>query len=109
MAERVNNAEAYAIWVDFEIDPTRINEFMVSLNKNAQVSLSVEPGCRHFDVLVPSPPRNSVSLYEIYDNEAAFQAHLDSSHYRAFAEAVMPSVLRKEVRVFALQTPKGTS
>jgi len=109
VAERVNNAEQYAIWVDFEIDPTRVNEFMVSLHENARVSLSLEPGCRHFDVLVPSLPRDAVSLYEIYDNEAAFQAHLDSSHYRAFAEAVTPAVLRKEVRVFALQAPKGTS
>lgn len=108
MAERTN-AAAYVIWVDFEIDPARMDEFMALLRENARTSLAVEPGCRRFDVLAPLPPRAAVSLYEIYDSEAAFQAHLDASHYKAFAEAAAPAVLRKEIRAFALQAPKETT
>lgn len=108
MAEPTH-AAPYVIWVDFKIDPLFMEEFMALVRDNARTSLSLEPGCRRFDVLAPLPPHDAVSLYEIYDSEAAFQAHLASSHYRSFAEAVAPAVRRKEVRVFALQTPKKTS
>ena len=108
MAEPTN-AAPYVIWVDFEVDPLCMDEFMALLRDNAQTSLLLESGCRRFDVLVPLPLHDAVSLYEIYDNEAAFQAHLASSHYRSFAEAVAATVRRKEVRAFSLQTPKQAS
>lgn len=108
MAEHTPTAP-YVIWVDFDIDPARMDTFMTLLGENARTSLAAEPGCRRFDLLAPLTARSAVSLYEIYDSEAAFQAHLDSSHYKAFAEAVAPAILRKEVRAFALQAPKETT
>jgi autoinducer 2-degrading protein len=56
------------------------------LEANAAASRA-EPGCRRFDICAdPARPERRV-LYEIYDDEAAFAAHLASPHYRAFAEA----------------------
>ena len=105
MAEQTD-AAPYVIWVDFEVDPLSMEEFMALLHHNAQTSLSLESGCRRFDVLVQLPSSTKVSLYEIYDSEAAFQTHLATRHYRAFAEAVASVVRSKEVRAFALQPPK---
>ena len=34
-----------------------------------------EPGCRRFDVVEPQGEPDRVLLYEIYDDEAAFDAH----------------------------------
>ena len=77
----------YVIWVDFELDPAQAEAFDRMLVENASTSLEQEPGCRRFDILRPIPTRASVSLYEIYDSEEAFQAHLASAHYRSFAAA----------------------
>ena len=54
---------------------------------NARASLQRELGCKRFDVLVePAGPRRFV-LYEIYEDEAAFDEHLVSSHYLSVADA----------------------
>jgi autoinducer 2-degrading protein len=43
-----------------------------------------ERGCRQFDVFVPRGEKDRVMLYEVYDDEAAFQEHLRIKHYAAF-------------------------
>ena len=43
-----------------------------------------ERGCRRFDVLEPAGEPDRVVLYEIYDDRAAFDAHLQSEHFRRF-------------------------
>lgn len=94
----------YVIWVDFEIDPEQMEHFEFLLRANAKASLELEPGCRQFDVLAPLPAQSAISLYEIYDDEAAFQIHLASSHYLEFAAAAAPAVKNKVVKVFLLKT-----
>lgn len=93
----------YVVWVDFEIDPAQMADFEGLLRENVRATLSNEPGCRRFDVLIPESSPSSISLYEIYDDEAAFTAHLESDHYRSFATAAAPTIRAKSVRSFHLQ------
>ena len=71
-----NATSAYVIWVEFDIHPEHLAQFTSLVRINAAASLANEPGCRRFDVLLPSPASTTVALYEIYDDEAAFGAHL---------------------------------
>ena len=93
----------YVVWVEFEIHPEQMERFEALLRANAKSSLELEPGCRRFDVLAPLPTRSAISLYDIYNDEAAFQAHLASIHYVAFVAATAPAVNNKVVRAFALK------
>ena len=52
---------------------------------NAKVSRETEPGCRQFDVCVEADTGRTF-LYELYDDRAAFEAHLASAHFKAFDE-----------------------
>ena len=54
MAEQTDTAP-YMIWIDIEVDPLSMKEFMALLHHNAQTSLSLESACRRFDVLVQLP------------------------------------------------------
>ena len=56
-----------------------------------------EPGCRRFDVLLPAQGSDRVLLYEIYDDEAAFEAHCASPHFLWFDAAAGPLVAAKLV------------
>lgn len=47
-------------------------------------TLSHEPECHRFDVCVDPADSHRILLYEIYTSEAAFGAHLLTSHFRAF-------------------------
>ena len=90
------------ILVEFDLHPGREPEFRRLVLENAAASLRDEPGCRRFDVLTPEGgPGNRIVLYEIYDDAAAFEAHLDTPHFAAFDEATAPLVARKTVHRLA--------
>lgn len=77
----------FAIIVDFRLKPGMRTAFRRLIDANAHLSATNEPDCRRFDVLEPDEDPDSVLLYEIYADRAAFQTHLDSVHYRDFAAA----------------------
>jgi quinol monooxygenase YgiN len=89
----------YVVTVDFEIHPQHWRAFVPLMHENARVSREREPGCRQFDVCTDAAKPNSVFLYEVYDDRAAFEVHLASAHYKAFDGAVRDMVAAKSVRL----------
>lgn len=86
------------VLVEFTLVPEARDDFRALVLENAATSLAEEPGCRQFDVLIPEgDPGDRVVLYEIYDDAAAFEAHLATEHYRRFAAAVEPMARAKTV------------
>jgi len=47
---------------------------MAAIKENGAASVK-EPGCRQFDILVQASKSEPCVPYEVYDNEAALQAH----------------------------------
>lgn len=92
-------ATSFVILVDFDIDPEARSRFLDLVRENAALSVRNEPDCFRFDVLTARDParRNIITLYEIYTDEAAFQAHLASRHFLEFDAASRDMVLNKTV------------
>lgn len=88
----------FALTVTFRLHPGQLGAFIPLMLENAHTSLRDEPGCRVFDVALPEAEANSVFLWEIYDDRAAFDAHLAGPHFRAFDAASAPMVAEKTVR-----------
>lgn len=87
-----------AVLVEFLVKDGFAARFGELILANAKASLNGEEGCRQFDVLVgPDEPRRFV-LYEIYDDERAFDLHLRSRHYQSFAEAIEGEVEERSIR-----------
>ena len=74
----------YAIIVDFVLVPGKRSEFRRLVDRNARISSTAERGCRHFDVLESREEADRVLLYEVYEDEAAFEAHVQSRHFDEF-------------------------
>ena len=53
------------------------------LRSNAEAARA-EPGCREFNVLREKGEPRTFVLYEVYDDEAAFQAHRESEHFKRY-------------------------
>jgi quinol monooxygenase YgiN len=87
----------YAIIVDFLLVPGKRAEFRYLVDGNARASSKNEAGCRHFDVLESKAEADRVLLYEVYDDEEAFDAHVGSAHYREFERVSAPLVSNKSV------------
>ncbi len=76
--------EELAVIVSFTVKTDDRERFMALLRENARKSIAEEPGCRRFDILEPPQRPDEVWLYETYRDRAAFDAHLDTPHYRDF-------------------------
>jgi (4S)-4-hydroxy-5-phosphonooxypentane-2,3-dione isomerase len=87
----------FAIIVDFRLKPGARQEFRRLVDSNARISARTERGCRRFDVVEPRGEADRVLLYEIYDDDFAFEAHLGSAHYAQFDAESAPLVVEKSV------------
>jgi quinol monooxygenase YgiN len=57
-----------------------------------------EPWCREFNITVLANNPNHVFLFEVYDNEDALKAHLQTPHYLKFRAATQGMVVDRNVR-----------
>ena len=78
----------FVLTVQIRIKPESVDAFMGKLAENAK-NARKEPGCKQFDVLVDPNDRAKIMLYEVYNDEKAFEAHQQTPHFKKYlAEAV---------------------
>ena len=65
----------FSIVATFEIAEGRMDEFLPLLLAHRDRCLRDEPGTLRFDVLRPRTEDGKVLLYELYEDDAAFQVH----------------------------------
>ena len=95
---------SYVITVVFRAKAQHRAAFREAMIENATASRMREPGCRQFDVCEKDEGAE-IFLYEIYDDEAAFKAHLATEHFRAFDAKVKPWVEQKHVLAYQRLSP----
>ena len=95
----------HVVTVVFTIHAVHYQAFMQAMVGNARTSLQDEPGCRQFDVCESPAQPGKVFLYEVYDSEANFQAHLAAPHFLQFNALTAPWVAGKVVEVYRRAWP----
>ena len=65
----------FAIVATFDVADGRIEEFLPLLLAHRDRCLKDEPGTLRFEVLRPRTEENKVLVYEVYEDDAAFQVH----------------------------------
>jgi len=75
------------------IAPIKIKEefkerFIEEMLQDAKGSMKSEPGCLRFDVIQDGDDPNKIWLYEVYVDEAAFQAHTRTPHFLKWRDTV---------------------
>ncbi len=88
----------YVVTVTFRIHPGQMDGFLPLMQANAATSRAQEPGCHQFDICRDG---DEIFLYEVYDDRAAFDAHLQSAHFKEFDAAVADMIAEKNVKLFA--------
>ena len=88
---------SFVVVVDFRLKPGAKGAFRCLIDENARASCRDEPGCRRFDVLESPSETDRIVLYEIYDDRAAFGAHIKTGHFARFNEASAALVADKKV------------
>ena len=94
-----------ALVVEFRIKTAHVAAFEAAIIENARASRETEPGCRQFDVCRDPAQPSLFFLYELYDDEAAIQAHLRTPHYLEMDRTTAAWVESKTVRRFTRAAP----
>ena len=77
-----------ALIVTINIKPGFKEQFMESMMGDARGSNNDEPGCLRFDVLQDNEEENRIHLYEVYQDDAAVEAHRSAPHYTKWRSEV---------------------
>lgn len=93
----MNRSNTFVVTVSFTVKPGFESRFHQAVLEQARNSLEREAACRVFDVCAHPEKTGKIFLYEIYDDEAAFQKHLDSSHFHHFNTLTLDWVESKKV------------
>ena len=97
------------VLVELLVKPSFVPQFPELIAANAKASLELEAGCKRFDVLLDQAEPRRFVLYEIYEDEAAFDEHLASSHYLSFAGAIESEIEERSVKRLAFCTEVATT
>jgi quinol monooxygenase YgiN len=75
-----------ALFVELDIVPGRRGDFIARARQHRQNVLNSEPDCQRFDISIPDGTENTVRLYEVYADQAAFDHHMATPHMAAYRE-----------------------
>ncbi|MBI1942671.1 MAG: antibiotic biosynthesis monooxygenase [Betaproteobacteria bacterium] len=83
--------------VQIKIQPASVERWMTMVLENAREA-RMEPGCRQFEVLVDAEDKTQVMLFEVYDDEKAFEAHQQTPHFKKYLAEAIPLLASRERR-----------
>ncbi|NQD96538.1 antibiotic biosynthesis monooxygenase [Pseudomonas sp. CrR25] len=86
----------YCLLLKTQLKPGCFEAFMAAMGVNAAASVRDEPGCLTFDVLRDRSDPDLLWLYEVYVDEAAFEAHTQTAHFLASRPLINPLILNQE-------------
>ena len=73
----------FAVVATYDIAPEQIGVFLPLLKAHRERCLRDEQGTLRFDILQPD---HNLMLYEVYEDEAAFQAHRNGESVARFMQ-----------------------
>ena len=94
----------FVLVVNLRIKPENVDRFMAMVLTNAREARN-EPGCRQFDVLVDPQEKTKVMLYEVYNDEKAFEAHQQTPHFKKYLAEAVPLLVSRERHVYRRAAP----
>jgi len=71
----------FALVVSLKVKPDMRDRFLAAAEDDSTCSARDEPGCLRFDVLQDNAEPDHYFFYEVYRDEAAFEAHEQTPHY----------------------------
>jgi autoinducer 2-degrading protein len=88
----------FILAVNLRIKPENVEKFMAGLLANAREARK-EPGCRQFEALVDASDPTKVLLFEVYDDDKAFEVHQQTPHFKKYLAEAVPLLADRQRHV----------
>lgn len=91
------------------IDPTQLDAYKMAVKEEMEESIRVEPGVLAIYSVAEKDRPNSLRFFEIYANEEAYRAHIESPHFKKYVAVTQPMILsRKLIETVPIQLSAKT-
>ena len=89
----------FVLVVNIKIKPENVERWLPMALENAREARK-EPGCKQFDVLVDPKDKTKVMLYEVYNDDKAFETHQQTPHFKKYLAEAVPLLASRERQVW---------
>jgi quinol monooxygenase YgiN len=102
----------YVRVAELQIDPAQLDAFAAATREVGQASVKVEDGCIALYAVADKDNPAFVRVFEIYRDPAAYQAHLQTPHFKKFrdtTDAMVTSRKLMDAMPISLATKPGAT
>jgi quinol monooxygenase YgiN len=96
---------AFVLFVEVEIQAGKVDLVRPLMLANARAARETEPGCLQFDVIEDPADPAHVRFYEVYKDEAAFETHQQTAHFKTWLEQGVPLLAARKRHTFRRLAP----
>jgi quinol monooxygenase YgiN len=79
------------------IDPVQLENYMAALKEHAETAVRVEPGVLTLYAVAEKNDPTRITVFEIYADAAAYQAHLQTPHFKKYKSTTKDMVKSLEL------------
>ena len=80
-----------------KIDPSQLEKYNTALKEQMNTAIHVEPDVLSYTALAEKSDPSKITILEIYANTAAYQSHIETSHFKKYKETVKNMVQSLEL------------
>lgn len=77
---------------EIEIDPQQVEAYKAALREGITAALRLEPGVLSISAVSVKGHPEQVRIFEVYASQQAYEAHLQTSHFRKYKAATQSMV-----------------
>ena len=95
---------------ELEVDPARLEAYITALKEEISTSIHVEPGVLTMYAVAVKDRPNQIRIFETYADQAAYEAHLQSPHFKKYkseTQGMVRSLKLVETNPILLGTKTG--
>ena len=93
-----------------QVDSTQLDHYNAALKEQMTTAIAVEPGVLSYYAVSDIKEPSHITIFEIYANLAAYNAHIQTPHFKKYKEAVkdmVKSLQLEDVSVIASAKKSG--
>ena len=80
-----------------EVDPAQLEQYNAALKEQMTTAIKVEPGVLTYYAVADKADPSHITILEIYADTSAYQAHIQTAHFKKYKATVQNMVNKLEL------------
>ena len=80
-----------------KVDASQLDKYTSALKEQMNAAIQLEPGVLSYTAVADKKDATSITIFEVYASQEAYQSHIVTSHFKKYKETVKDMVLSLEL------------